>query len=82
MASNEGKGADPWTKETKARFENKSKSEFFDPCQEAAERSLRCLRRNDYDKAFCGDYFQAYRDCKKQWITRWREDRAKEKNST
>jgi hypothetical protein len=37
---------------------SKAYSEYFDPCQEAADRSLRCLRRNGGDKALCQDYFE------------------------
>lgn len=36
----------------------KSKSEFYDPCQEAAQRSYKCLFRNNGDKSMCGEYFQ------------------------
>ncbi|KAL4921272.1 cysteine alpha-hairpin motif superfamily [Aspergillus aurantiobrunneus] len=51
------------------KFTNKSASEYYDPCQEFADQSLKCMKRNAYDKEMCGDYFQAYRDCKKQWLT-------------
>lgn len=34
-------------------------SEFYDPCQEAADRSMRCLHRNPRDKDICSDYFQS-----------------------
>lgn len=37
---------------------SKSKSEFYDPCQEAAQRSYKCLYRNGGDKSMCGEYFQ------------------------
>ena len=40
------------------RRNSKSKSEFYDPCQEAAQRSYRCLFRNGGDKTMCGEYFQ------------------------
>ncbi|KAI1103873.1 hypothetical protein F4804DRAFT_308763 [Jackrogersella minutella] len=63
-------GGDPWNKETKHKFENKSKSEWFDPCQEAAARSIRCLNRNGGDRQMCTDYFEAYRACKKEWINK------------
>jgi hypothetical protein len=36
----------------------KSRSEFLDPCQETAARSIQCLRRNDGDRSMCQDYFQ------------------------
>ncbi|KAL7809704.1 hypothetical protein V8C44DRAFT_143781 [Trichoderma aethiopicum] len=42
MASSpEGAKDGPWTEETKQKFNSKSKSEFYDPCQEAAQRSYR-----------------------------------------
>ncbi|KAK4112367.1 hypothetical protein N656DRAFT_679192, partial [Canariomyces notabilis] len=68
MTSMTGTDADPWNPETKNKFESKSRSEFLDPCQEAASRSIRCLHRNGGDRTMCGDYFQAYRDCKKAWV--------------
>ena len=37
---------------------SKRHSEYFDPCQEAASRSLRCLHRNGGDRDLCADYFQ------------------------
>ncbi|KAH8160756.1 hypothetical protein CIB48_g7497 [Xylaria polymorpha] len=60
---------DPWDKETKRKFQNKSASEYFDPCQEAATKSIRCLNRNGGDRAMCTDYFEAYRACKKEWVS-------------
>ncbi|KAF2842891.1 hypothetical protein M501DRAFT_906595, partial [Patellaria atrata CBS 101060] len=58
----------PWDAESSNKFNSKQYSEYFDPCQEAANRSLKCLNRNGGDKEMCTDYFQAYRDCKKQWV--------------
>ncbi|KAI3322148.1 hypothetical protein HD806DRAFT_536614 [Xylariaceae sp. AK1471] len=49
---------DPWGKETKRKFQNKSTSEYFDPCQEAASKSIRCLNRNGGDRQMCTDYFE------------------------
>jgi len=57
-----------WNQDVKKKFQNKPKSAFLDPCQEAASRSIRCLHRNGGERAMCGDFFQAYRDCKAQWI--------------
>ncbi|OIW22607.1 hypothetical protein CONLIGDRAFT_216918 [Coniochaeta ligniaria NRRL 30616] len=68
----------PWNKETKAKFESKDRSQWLDPCQAAAERSIRCLHRNGGDRALCTDYFQAYRDCKKEWLEKRRLERRKE----
>ncbi|KAJ2982585.1 hypothetical protein NUW58_g6409 [Xylaria curta] len=36
---------------------SKSTSEYFDPCQEAASKSIRCLNRNGGDRTMCTDYF-------------------------
>ncbi|GAB0144773.1 Mitochondrial copper homeostasis protein [Epichloe bromicola] len=57
-SSQQEPGKDPWDSEAKEKFETKSKSKFYDPCQEAAQRSYRCLYRNRGDKAMCGEYFQ------------------------
>jgi hypothetical protein len=37
---------------------SKRNSEYFDPCQEAADKSLKCLRRNGGDRLMCTDYFE------------------------
>ncbi|CAK7210668.1 hypothetical protein SBRCBS47491_000853 [Sporothrix bragantina] len=68
---------DVWTPKVRRKFETKSKSEYLDPCQEAAARSIRCLHRNGGDRALCQDYFQAYRECKKQWQEKRLEDKRK-----
>lgn len=67
-----------WQK-AEAAFTGKRYSEFYDPCQEAANRSMRCLHRNPQDKDLCNDYFQAYRDCKKSWMTEQKEAKLKAK---
>lgn len=97
----QGPEADPWDSTTCDEFEtcvaspsasapltagSKSKSEFYDPCQAAAQRSYRCLYRNGGDKSMCGEFFQcvrapgwtgwaadarrAYRECKQAWVRR------------
>ncbi|KAK3400492.1 hypothetical protein B0T20DRAFT_476606 [Sordaria brevicollis] len=68
---------EPWNEETKSKFEGKSRSEYLDPCQEAAQRSIRCLHRNQGDRTMCSDYFEAYRDCKRLWIEKRREQNKK-----
>ncbi|KAL4809003.1 cytochrome c oxidase-assembly factor cox23 [Aspergillus unguis] len=67
-SSQESDSPNTWG-QAERKFTNKSASEYYDPCQEFADRSLRCMKRNAYDREMCGDYFQAYRDCKKQWLT-------------
>jgi hypothetical protein len=36
----------------------KAYSEYFDPCQEAADKSIKCLKRNGGERAMCVDFFQ------------------------
>ncbi|GLB41887.1 putative cytochrome c oxidase-assembly factor cox23 [Lyophyllum shimeji] len=50
-------------------------SQFIDPCAAAAKASMDCMNRHDYDRDFCLDYFQAYRDCKSAWIKQRKDDR-------
>lgn len=45
-------------KEVSDDLGSKRYSEFFDPCQEAANRSLKCLHRNGGERDMCSDYFQ------------------------
>ncbi|KEY69184.1 hypothetical protein S7711_01645 [Stachybotrys chartarum IBT 7711] len=49
---------EPWNEDSRQKFQTKSRSEFYDPCQEAASRSYKCLYRNGGDKTMCGEYFQ------------------------
>jgi len=69
-------GKSSWQK-AERRFTTKMSSEYFDPCQDFADRSIKCLRRNAGDRAMCTDYFQAYRDCKAEWTAQQKEARKK-----
>jgi cytochrome c oxidase assembly protein subunit 23 len=65
-------GDGPWTKEARAQFmkcapsplavhadgRRKQAGQYFDPCNEAAERTYRCLTRNEGDRDMCRDYFE------------------------
>ncbi|TKA26307.1 hypothetical protein B0A50_05086 [Salinomyces thailandicus] len=73
-------GSAEW-KKGGARFQNKRHSEYFDPCQETADKSLRCLRRNGGDRQMCSDFFQAYRDCKQAWMDEMKEAKRKQSKS-
>ena len=37
---------------------SKRYSEHYDPCQEAANKSIKCVNRNPGNKDLCNDYFQ------------------------
>ncbi|KAL0575281.1 Mitochondrial copper homeostasis protein [Marasmius crinis-equi] len=39
------------------------------PCAEASKASMACMNKYDFDRDKCLDYFQAYRDCKKAWVS-------------
>lgn len=39
------------------------------PCAKAAKASGMCMDQNDYDRDKCQDFFQAYRDCKRAWVS-------------
>ncbi|PKS06260.1 hypothetical protein jhhlp_007006 [Lomentospora prolificans] len=78
MASANSESPDhPWSEDNKSKFQTKARSEYFDPCQEAASRSIKCLHRNGGDRTMCGEYFQAYRDCKKAWLEKKKAERKK-----
>ncbi|KAF3029329.1 hypothetical protein E8E15_008323 [Penicillium rubens] len=46
-----------WEKAEK-KFTHKHASEYYDPCQDFADRSLKCMKRNAFDREMCHDYFQ------------------------
>lgn len=73
----QGEGDQAWEKNSQ-RYTTKKNSEYVDPCQEAANRSLKCLRRNGGARDMCMDYFDAYRECKKQWQEQLKETKRKE----
>ncbi|KXG52588.1 uncharacterized protein PGRI_088720 [Penicillium griseofulvum] len=65
--STQGDHDKAWEKAEK-KFTHKHASEYYDPCQDFADRSLKCMKRNAFERELCHDYFQAYRDCKKNWV--------------
>jgi cytochrome c oxidase assembly protein subunit 23 len=81
MSSKDTAVDSPWDSKTREKFESKQPGEYLDPCQEAASRSLKCLHRNGGDREMCTDYFQAYRDCKKEWIAARKEAKRKERKA-
>ncbi|CAH2447922.1 Mitochondrial copper homeostasis protein [Komagataella phaffii CBS 7435] len=47
----------------------KDPTKFYDPCAESAKMATRCMERHDQDyKEVCYEFFQAYRECKKDWL--------------
>lgn len=66
---------DPENPVNKYKFALKGDSQYYDPCEESSKLSFQCLERNSYDRTKCQDYFDAYRECKKQWLTARRNNR-------
>ncbi|KAL6948607.1 Mitochondrial copper homeostasis protein [Hanseniaspora vineae] len=58
----------------KMKFVVKGASQFYDPCEESSKMSFKCLELNDYDRDMCRQYFDAYRECKKQWLSHRRSN--------
>jgi cytochrome c oxidase assembly protein subunit 23 len=59
----------------KDRFIIKEPSKFYDPCAESSKMAIRCMENHDEDyKEVCGEYFRAYRECKKEWMEQRKKD--------
>lgn len=59
----------------KDRFIIKEPSRYYDPCAESSKMAIRCMENNEEDyKEICSEYFQAYRECKKEWMEQRRKD--------
>ncbi|CCD23467.1 Cox23p NDAI_0B04330 [Naumovozyma dairenensis CBS 421] len=67
---------DPEEGMNKYKFMMKDTSEYYDPCQESSQMSFKCLDRNNFDRDKCHEYFDAYRECKKQWLMARRNNRS------
>jgi len=64
-------GADTWLTRWAEAPSSKAHSEYFDPCQEAADRSIRCLKRNGGERAMCSDFFQCVVSCSVRGNAGW-----------
>lgn len=68
----------PAEREHRDSFIAKGPSKFYDPCAESSKMAVRCMERHDHDyKEVCSEYFQAYRECKKEWLEARRQARNK-----
>lgn len=55
-------------------FVAKMPSQFYDPCALTSKMAVKCMEQHDEDyKEVCGEYFRAYRECKKEWLQKKRE---------
>ena len=39
------------------------------PCEAAAKASMDCLDKNNYKRSRCIPLFEAYKECKKTWVS-------------
>ncbi|KAI5950784.1 COX23 [Candida jiufengensis] len=59
----------------KYRWAMKEPSKFYDPCEESRMASMDCLYRNQDDKYVCQDFFDAYRECRKDFFRKKKADK-------
>lgn len=59
----------------KYRFTMKEPSKYYDPCEESRQASINCILRNQEDKLVCQDFFDAYKECKKDFFDKKKKDR-------
>ncbi|CCE80247.1 Piso0_003350 [Millerozyma farinosa CBS 7064] len=70
---------DPKNHHHKYNWTLKEPSKFYDPCEESRQASLNCILRNQEDRSVCTEYFEAYRECKRDFFRKRKEDRIKGK---
>ncbi|KAF9644173.1 hypothetical protein BDM02DRAFT_3103380, partial [Thelephora ganbajun] len=54
----------------------------FSPCEAAAKASMDCLEKNNYKRSQCLHMFEAYKECKKTWLSQRRADRRAGKDAS
>ncbi|CAI5755708.1 unnamed protein product [Candida verbasci] len=59
----------------KYKWTMKEPSKFYDPCEESRQASMDCLYRNQDDKYACQDFFDAYRECRKDFFNKKKKDK-------
>src|ERR1700744_4046814 len=56
---------------TAGAMHRKRSSEYYDPCQEFANKSIKCMHRNNGDRDMCQDYFKCVSPARAtNWPTR------------
>lgn len=59
----------------KYRWSMKEASKFYDPCEESRQASINCVLRNQEDKLVCQEFFDAYKECKKDFFAKRKKDK-------
>lgn len=66
---------EPLSVKHKYSWSSKEPSKFYDPCQECRQASLDCVLRNQEDRTVCQDFFDAYKECKKDFFDKRRAEK-------
>ncbi|CAN3354947.1 cytochrome c oxidase-assembly factor Cox23p, mitochondrial [Diutina catenulata] len=59
----------------KYRWSSKEASKFYDPCEQSRQASMDCVLRNREDRLVCQEFFDAYRECKKDFFRKKKMDK-------
>lgn len=59
----------------KYNWVNKEPSKFYDPCEESRQASINCVLRNQEDRMACTEFFDAYKECKRDFFQKKKKDR-------
>lgn len=59
----------------KYRWTSKEASKYYNPCEESRQASINCVLRNQKDKLVCQEFFDAYRECSKDFFSKKKQDR-------
>ena len=63
----------------KYRWVHKEPTKFYDPCEESRQASINCVLRNQEDRSVCQDFFDAYKECRRDFFKKRRDDRVQGK---
>lgn len=63
----------------KYKWVNKEPSKYYNPCEESRQASINCVLRNQKDRSVCLDFFEAYRECSRDFFNKRRKDRVEGK---
>lgn len=66
---------DPDNHRHKYKYAMKDPSKFYDACEKSRQASLNCILRNQEDRSVCREFFEAYRECRKDFFEKKKKDR-------
>ncbi|KAK9238053.1 hypothetical protein V1525DRAFT_359290 [Lipomyces kononenkoae] len=70
---------DPTDERHHIAMATKGQSKFYDPCKLTSQMTLHCLERSRFNskraREECKEYFDAYKECKAEWVESLRRKR-------